>query len=303
MSKKRYFKIRESKIKNENSFTDYLAEIPNVFIKNVSVSDCVKKKIIHEYPNKQGFLDLSYYFDDVDIYEKRIISLTVNVVGEGATEIDRENSAHSKLNELSQYILDKTNLIDISILKYDDYFFTGVPLSYQIKEKNEKDILGLLEVVFEFLVYPEAKKMINGYFPIEIFKSSGIGSFLHTDFDLNINNEFKKFKRDTLYFYLKKKKPITIYKNFNTEDKNSLLKDPLSFQYFSFNINGSKKDITKKDIEVDEKRGIFIFTINSVELEGGINFIEFIYYLKDGSKDDTRLHMSDFYLILESNKV
>ena len=271
-------------MKNYSDFTDYISKIPGISIIDVTLSDCVMKKIIHEYPNKQGFADLSYYFDKVNIYANRKLSLRVNVIGEGRTEIERENNAHEKITILSQYIMDKTETIDILISKYGGYFFTGVPNCVHTEEKKEIDMLGLVKATYEYLVEPEARKMIDGFFPLSVFETDGIGSFLSTCGQL----------KRPVYFYLKKKKPIIVYRSVSKDDLEKIKKE--NFKII-IKINGkTEKEITKNDIEINEQRGIFSFSINSTELNGGENFIAFISLTP-------YLNEQNYYLIVENNRL
>jgi len=279
----RYFKIRKNEAKNYLSFVDHISRIKGISIADISITDCVKKKILHEYPNKQGFIDLSYYFDSVNIYENRTISLQLNVIGDGETELERENNAYQKINFLSQYLLDRTDTIDISISRYGEYFFTGVPLDVQIAEKKGQEILGLLKVTYTFLVEAEAKKMIDGQFPLSIFEADGIGSFLNT------------FGRSWLpvYFYLKRKKPVIVYRKFDTNEE--LWSKTIKIE---ITINETiKKYIERKDIEINYGREIFSFSINSTDLKNGENNIKFRDLSTPLLKDN------DYFLIIETNRI
>lgn len=278
----RYFKIRKNEAKNYSGFTDYISKVNGISIADISITDCVKKKILHEYPNKQGFIDLSYYFDNVNIYENRTILLQLNVMGEGETEIERENNAYEKINFLSQYLLDRTDTIDISISRYGEYFFTGVPLDVQIAEKKEQEILGLIKVTYEFLVEAEARKMIDGQFPLSIFEADGIGSFLNT---------FGWTWRP-VYFYLKRKKPVVIYRKF---DMSELWEKTIKIE---ITINDTvTKYIERKDIEINYERGIFSFSINSTDLKNGENNIKFT------DLSTPQLSSKDYFLIIETNRI
>ena len=279
----RYFKIREDEPFNTNEFIDYIDNKQGLYLKNATVSDPIKKKVIHEYQNKEGVVDLSYYFDDIDIYESRVLTLNVHCIGNGLTEVEKENDAYNKVNLLNRIFLDHTKGLQIKISKYNNYYFKAIPVSMSIAEKAEKDSLGLIEVIYEFQVNPEAIKLLEGRYPIELYEKQQVGYFLKTFFDKGISG---------FPFNLTKKTPIRVYLRDQDEEFLKLASSAeakIKYPEFSLNINGYILTKNENEYKFDfEKRRIY-FTVDSIYLNNGENYISFNAY-----------KTYDFYIIIEN---
>ncbi|AMP21453.1 hypothetical protein AZF37_09730 (plasmid) [endosymbiont 'TC1' of Trimyema compressum] len=252
---KRYFRIRDRKDIDEDTFEDYINNSSSLSLINVTISDVIKKKIIHEYPAKQGFVDLSYYFDDVNIYENREITVTINIFGSGKTEVERESDAYLKVQQLNKLLLDLNKEIEIEISKYPGYFFRGKPVFMKIEEKEEESILGILKVTYIFLVFPEAAVKLEGHFPINQFCKGKHASFLHTD----IRND-----RNFIYFYLDKKAAVTVYTVINNTDNipgNYTIKvnNFTQIEITEYKYSGNRRFFTIDSLYLNEKENVIVF--------------------------------------------
>ena len=279
----RYFKIREDEPFSEKEFINYIENKQGLYLKNVTVSDPIKKKVIHEYQNKEGFVDLSYYFDDIDIYESRIITLNVHCIGNGLTEVDKENDAYKKINLLNRIFLDHTKGLQIKISKYNDYYFKAIPVNMTIVEKDEKDSLGLLQATYEFQANPEAIKSLSSRYPIELYEKQQVGYFLRTFFYKGISG---------FLFNLSKKAPIRVYvKDYNQEflKLSSSAEAKNKYPEFSFNINGYMLTKNENEYRFDFEEKRIYFTIDSIYLNNEKNIIAFKKYKS-----------YDFHIIIEN---
>lgn len=180
---------------------DYFSNSGVYTLADVKISELTKKKVIYEPPGKQEYVDLSYFYQNANIYENRTIIAEVIVQGKGTTEIDRENDAYAKIQALNSQILDLVGDINIEVSKYQGYVFRGIPLKMVLEQKGEADELSVHKVTYHFLVGPIATITLDGCYPIKYVTKGKCGSQMKTNIALG---------RNTIMVNLDRVKPVYI---------------------------------------------------------------------------------------------
>ena len=160
---------------------NHFANSENYIVQDILISDLVKKKVIYEYIGKQGFIDLSYKYQNANIYENRNIVLKLIVIGKGITQTDRENDAYAKIQALNNLILNTTTTLEIEASKYEGYIFEGVATQMNVEQKDDEAILSYFKCSYSFLIDPMARLTLDGCYPIRLLTPGKCGSYMKTN--------------------------------------------------------------------------------------------------------------------------